>query len=265
VSSITAGNATQYGDSRKLAARAALHKYTVAETPWFSWVAKQLPFNAGDRVLDIGCGPAWFWAATTSALPATLDLTLADLSPGMVQEALERCQALSFGSVRGRQADATAQPFGDGAFDAVIAMHMLYHVADPVAAIAEMHRVLKPGGFLAVTTNCAGNMRQLYALMTMFDSPPSDPAAEAFGCDAAEGLMRSQFGEVTASRHLASLRIPDPDEVFLALTSYPPGETAAESQKTSLRDAIRRAFERGNGGLEVQMERGLILGRKRAR
>jgi SAM-dependent methyltransferase len=156
MSSITAGNATQYGDSRKLAVRAALHKYTVAETSWFSWVAQQLPFKPGDRVLDVGCGPAWFWAAIAGALPANIDLTLSDLSPGMVEEAVKRCQALPFGSVRGRQADAAALPVDDGEFDAVVCMHMLYHLADRAAGIAEMHRVLRPGGFLAVTTNGAG-------------------------------------------------------------------------------------------------------------
>ena len=64
-------------------------------------------------------------------MPEKLDLTLSDLSPGMVQEAVERCRALPFGSVRGHEADATALPFDDGSFDAVIAMHMLYHVKDP--------------------------------------------------------------------------------------------------------------------------------------
>ncbi len=51
----------------------------------------------------------------------------------MVDEAVARCSALPFGSVRGCQADAAALPFEDGAFDAVVAMHMLYHLPDPTA------------------------------------------------------------------------------------------------------------------------------------
>lgn len=74
---------------------------------------------------------------------------------------------MPFASVTGQQANATALPFEDGSFDAVIAMHMLYHLPDPAKGFAEMHRVLKPGGFLAVTTNGAGNMRELYALTTV--------------------------------------------------------------------------------------------------
>ncbi|CAN7422732.1 class I SAM-dependent methyltransferase [Rhizobium leguminosarum] len=265
MSSITADNAGQYGDSRKLAARARLHsQYTIAETAWFPWVAAQLPLKAGDRVLDVGCGPAWFWAATAGPLPADLDLTLADVSQGMVDEAVARCSALPFGSVRGCQADAAALPFEDDAFDAVIAMHMLYHLPDPAAGIADMSRVLKPGGSLAVTTNGAGNMREIYALTPIFGSAPSDPAAEAFGYDAAERSMRSQFGNVTMSQHPASLRITEPEDVFLALTSYPPGDGACETQLTGFRQAIADAFRQCNGVLEVRRETPLFLSRKAA-
>ena len=222
----------------QLAARAGLFKYSVAETPWFLWVARQLAFRDGDRVIDIGCGPAWFWAGATGALPAKLDLTLTDLSPGMVQEALERCRTLPFGSVHGRQADAVAVPFGDGVYDAAIAMHMLYHVADPARALSEMHRLVRPGGFVAVTTNGAGNMREIYELATVFGSPPIDPSAAALGFEKTERLMRSVFDDVTVRQHPARLRITDPDDVFLAMTSYPPGENASDAQKAALRHAI---------------------------
>lgn len=263
MSSISSGNAAQYGDSRKLAARARLNReYTIAETGWFPWVAKQLPLRAGNRVLDVGCGPGWFWAATTSDLPGKLDLTLSDLSPGMVEEAVERCRTLPFESVTGRQADAIALPFEDSSFDAVVAMHMLYHLADPSKGIEEAHRVLKAGGFLAVTTNGAGNMREIYALTTVFGSPPVDPAGAAFGYDAAERLMQAQFGNVTMAQHPAGLRVTSPDHVFLALTSYPPGDEADEAQLDQFRDAIDDAFLAGNGVLDVEKEIGLFISRK---
>jgi SAM-dependent methyltransferase len=221
-----------------------------------------LPLKAGDYVLDIGCGPAWFWVAVANTLPETLELTLTDLSSGMVQEAVERCNALPFKSVAGRQADAVALPFDDDTFDVLVAMHMLYHVADPAAGIAEMFRVLKPGGFLAITTNGAGNLRELYELTTAFGGAPSEPVAAVFGFDAAERMMSSQFGNVTMALHPASLRITSPEDVFLALTSYPPGESANEYQQRAFREAIDHAFRRGNGVLEAQKEMGLFLSRK---
>jgi hypothetical protein len=219
MSSITTGNEQQYSDSKKLAARGRLNReYTIAETGWFPWVARQLPLKPGDRVLDIGCGPAWFWASVANELPDD--------------------------------------------FDTVIAMHMLYHVADQAQALAEMHRVLKPGGHLAVTTNGAGNMRGMYALTTVFGSPPYDPAGAAFGYETAERLMQAQFGNVIMSEHPAHMRITEPEDVFLALTSYPPGDRADEAELAAFRAAISEAFRAGGGVLEVGKETGLFIGRK---
>lgn len=260
---MTSDNAKQYGDSRKLAARARLNReYTVAEIGWFPWVARQLPVKAGDHVLDVGCGPGWFWAAVAHELPERLHLTLSDLSPGMVTEAVERCRPLPFAAVTGREADAAALPFEDGSFDGVIAMHMLYHLAEPSQAIAEMHRVLKPGGSLAVTTNGAGNMREMFELTTVLGSPPIDPGGAAFGYDDAKRLLNAQFGNVTMTQHPARLRVTESEDVFLALTSYPPGDAAEEVQLTAFRKAIAAAFQAGGGVLDTEKETGLFISRK---
>lgn len=124
VSAITSGVSQQYADSSKLAARARLHREFSVGEPWFSWVMDRLPFAAGESVLDIGCGPAWFWAGSEGHFPKGLHLTLADQSEGMVTEATERCAPLGFATVTGQQADVTALPFADASFDVVIAMHM---------------------------------------------------------------------------------------------------------------------------------------------
>jgi len=125
-----------------------------------------------------------------------------------------------------------------------------------------MYRVLKPGGFLAATTNGIGNMREMYELATAFGGVPFDPVAASFGYDTADRLMRSQFANVTMSQHPARLRITEPEDVFLALTSYPPGEEASEVQLIKFREAIATAFQQGNGVLEVEKETGLFLSQK---
>ncbi len=66
------------------------------------------------------------------------------------------------------------------------------------------------------------------------------------------------------SQHPASLRITEPEDVFLALTSYPPGDGAGEPQLTRFRQAIADAFSQRNGVLEVRKETALFLSRKTA-
>jgi ubiquinone/menaquinone biosynthesis C-methylase UbiE len=263
MSVLTSGLATQYSTSEKLAARARLHReFTVAEGGWFEWVAARLDLKDGASVLDIGCGPGWFWASIADALPEQIDLTLADLSAGMVKEATERCGALRKWRVNGVEADATKLPFADASFDAVVAMHMLYHVPDPAVAIAEMHRVLKPGGQILVTTNGAGNTRELYALTTAFGSDGLEPVGKVFGYEQAERLLRAKFGTAQQHEHPASLRITDPDVVFMALTSYPPGDGASADQLQAFRTAIDAAFAKGNGTLETRKETAVFTARK---
>jgi len=258
------GVAEQYADSRKLSARARLHTYTVAELGWFEWAAAGMAFSPDETVLDIGCGPGWFWATIADTVPKSIALTLADQSSGMVAEAVERVRPLGFGAVRGVVADAAKLPFADASFDVVVAMHMLYHLVDPAIAIAEFHRVLKPGGRLAVTTNGRENMRELYALGVAFGGSPSEPVADNFGFGIAEAVMDERFGNVTWSEHPAKMRVTDPDDIYYGLTSFPPGDRASVDQLASFREAIDDAFAKGGGAIDVRKQSGLFVSRKQA-
>ncbi len=115
----------------------------------------QLGLQPGDRVLDVGAGFGRhvFECARRGADVVALDYaedevvqTRATLG-GMVDAGeidIERFK----GVLRG---DATRLPFADGSFDVVITSEVLEHIQDDVAAIAEMVRVLKPGGHFAAT------------------------------------------------------------------------------------------------------------------
>lgn len=265
MSQITEEMDRQYSDSQKLAARARLSGgFSRAEVPWFTWVAQHIKAAPGARILDVGCGPAWFWPEVMAVLPAGLDLTLFDQSPGMVAEAEERCRPLSLAKLAGQVGDAASLPFPDASFDVVIAMHMLYHVENQPKAIAEFFRVFEPGGMLVVTTNGRSNMRELYGLTTVFGSAPHDPAGAIFGFERATEIVQAKFGNAEQKTHPATMRVTDPDVVFLALTSYPPGDTAPPERKSAFRAAIAAAFEAGGGAMNVTRETGLVLAHKAA-
>ena len=155
--------ASQYGTSARLDARVALHaRYSVNDYGWFRWVYDQFDLRTGDCVLELGCGTGELWAGTAMRVPAGVRLLLTDVSQGMLDQAAARLAdrplAITLACV-----DAQQLPYPDGRFDVVIANHMLYHVPDRPAALAEIARVLAPGGRFYATTIGAGHMAELYA------------------------------------------------------------------------------------------------------
>lgn len=95
-------------------------------------------------VLEVGCGSGAMAAELLRRSP-TLRLTATDVDPAMV--AVATAQLAPFGArATVHEADATALPFDAGSFDAVVSCAMLHHVLDWEGALAEIARVLRPGG-----------------------------------------------------------------------------------------------------------------------
>jgi SAM-dependent methyltransferase len=96
------------------------------------------------RVLEVGPGPGELSARIAAELGA--QVVAVDVSERMVELARER-------GVDARVGDVQALPFEDGSFDLVVAAWMLYHVPDLDLGLAEIVRVLEPGGRLVAVTN----------------------------------------------------------------------------------------------------------------
>ena len=133
----------QYKDPSNLNARIALHaKYSrcgrtlvpVADRP--HRMGTRLPGTRGRLRLRRALGQR-------GRLLPRVQLTLTDLSAGMVDAATAAVAPLpNIELADARTCDAQELPFDDGAFDVVVANHMLYHVPDPTRAAAEFARVL---------------------------------------------------------------------------------------------------------------------------
>lgn len=250
----------QYADARHLDARARLHR-KYGRGDWFPWAAEQAPWTDGARVLEIGCGPGWFWDAAADLLPARLDLTLTDLSPGMVEDACERAAAAGPDwTVRGQALDAGRLPFADASFDVVMALHMLYHVPDPARAIAEMARVLRPGGVALVTTNGRGHLRELTQIeAVVWPASPHPEVADLFGLENGGAMLSAAFGEVELRRHADDLDCTDPIDVAAYLRSSPPGIDATADEARALAAEIGRVFQDGGGRLRIGKDAGAFV------
>jgi ubiquinone/menaquinone biosynthesis C-methylase UbiE len=111
---------------------------------------EMLELSAGDRVLDVACGPGNFtreFAGVTGGSGLVVGL---DASRTMLDRAVQEPNPDGVAYVRG---DASALPFRDGAFDAVCCFAALYLIERPFRTIAEIARVLAPGGRIALLSS----------------------------------------------------------------------------------------------------------------
>ena len=120
--------------------------------------------RAGMDLLDVGCGPASITADLAERVAPGRVVAL-DAAAGALEAARETLRERGLSEqVEVTSGDVMALPFEDASFDVVHAHQVLQHLADPVGALAEMRRVTRPGGIVAVRD-------AVYSAMTWFPEP----------------------------------------------------------------------------------------------
>jgi len=144
--------------------------------------------GAGDRVVDVGCGPGRFLREAAERGPTAVGV---DPSTQMRRLATWRTPAGLRDAVRVADGTAERLPLEDRAATVVWAVASYHHWTDPEAGLAEVHRVLRPGGRLLIAERLArpGGWFQHHALTW------------EQGRDLAAQLERAGFDGVAAGRH----------------------------------------------------------------
>lgn len=211
----------QYRDSANLDARAEIHRrFSTNAYGWFNWFFDRLlklPEDA--RVLELGCGPAYLWKECSSRIPTGWNITLSDLSSGML-DAARRNLVVTGHAFKFEEIDAQSIPYEAETFDAVIANYMLYHVPDRPKAIAEIERVLKPGGRLIAATVGKNHLTEIMDWIRLASNNKQTEAfAVPFTLENGLEQFKPFFATVELARYSDNLRVTEVEPIMAYIRS----------------------------------------------
>ena len=207
-----------------------------------------------ERVLDLATGTGW-----TSRLVAARGARVigADIAEDLIAAARERAQMEGLG-IEYRLGDAENLPFEDGAFDAVISTCGIMFASRPDAAAAEIARVTRKGGRIALTTWLPdSNLFKMFMVMKPFMPPPPNPAPPSpFEWGKAERvreLLGNTF-DLRFERGTSFYREPSGEAAWNTFsTSYGPTKSLAANLDEGRRAELRRDFIAFHEGFPTEL------------
>lgn len=225
----------------------------------------------GMRALDLCCGQG---SVAKELLAHGCVVTGLDFSQAMLALARSRLREAEF-----LEGDAQALPFPDGQFDRVLSNFGICHVPDQPLALAEAHRVLRPGGWLGLTVWCGPDrspcFELLYRTLATHGDPsvrlPPGPDFHQFADPAMARclLYAAGFQDVQWRMVDCALKFDQPEglcDIFekatarasQLLVSQPPGHLAAI--RSAMASEVQQRFQ-AEGGWRVPMPAALVCAR----
>ncbi len=252
--------AAQYSTSANLDARIQLHeRFGIEPQPWSHWLLDQFDLPPDARILEVGCGTGKLWQATLDRIAPGWSLTLTDQSAGMLAQT-----RANLGDQDGRftfeQMDVQSLTFPDATFDAVVANHMLYHVPELDKGLAEIRRVLKPGGKLFAATNGAEHLIEMHELVHQFDANFAvKPWRLGFSLENGAELLAPYFHEVRLLRFLSSLRVTEAEPLVAYVRSM---DMIDPAHVGDFREFVQTTLQERAGVIAIQRAAGLFCAMK---
>jgi SAM-dependent methyltransferase len=246
----------QYRTDANLAARQSIYAYQHPRVNLRARTLELAALTGAEAVADIGCGNGMYLAELARRGHAG-PIVGVDLSAGMLHAAHGRAPRAAL--IAG---DAAALPLRDDASDLTLAMHMLYHVPDPCAAVRELRRITRPGGQVVVVLNGHDHLRELSEAVAAVRPPSADrrPGAVGgrLGLDHGAELLAGEFSTVVRHDFTSELLIPGPEPVEDYVRSMISTQTLPEPEHFVA--AVLRQLPRGQDGtIRIQTHSGCLI------
>lgn len=235
---------------------------------------KSAGIRAGDSVLDLASGTGEPAISIALHVGGSGRVTATDLTPNMLKTAQQRAERLELGNMRFEVCGMEALPFEDDAFDAVTCRFGVMHASDPLTALKEARRVLKPGRKAAfmihgpLESNTLWTTVHLVApkLLQIDDSKRVEHHFKFSEGDDLAGLLRTAGFDAVGEEQLCRTEVRDGSEPFwnrLVLRDYGKLiDDLSETRKAEFNDGMAAAFKdyRKAGAYELLTSQRVVFG-----
>jgi ubiquinone/menaquinone biosynthesis C-methylase UbiE len=215
--------------------------------PAHSLMLGMAALRPGERVLDVACGTGLvsFHAAETVGRTGTVVGT--DISGEMVETARRGAALRDLANARFERADAEALPFLDAGFDAAVCALGLMYVPDPVRALCEMRRLLRPGGRAAAAVWGARRKCGWAEIFPITDARVASEVCPMFfhlgtGDTLAHAFEAAGFTDVRSERLSTTLRYASDEDALAAVFRGGPVALAYSRFDEATRQAVHGEY-----------------------
>jgi ubiquinone/menaquinone biosynthesis C-methylase UbiE len=220
-----------YANDEPLSVRIETHRhYSVPPVDLPMWALDRYAWRGNETVLDIGTGTGQYLAPLRQRIPRGR-IVAGDLAPGMLRDL--KAKGVPGGALL-LNADAEALPLASASCDVVLASYVLFFVPDIPRALAEMQRILKPGGVLLAVTMAEAYTDELRRLLYI--------AAEKVGVSGSPNWLKlhQRFNLTNGVDYLAPhfQVAKQQHESALVFPSVEPVLTYVNSMRDSMRDDL---------------------------
>lgn len=222
--------------------------------PVYETIISTLDIAEGRSVLDIGCGTGYFLSLLA---PYTAELTGVDIAASQLDVAKRYLPTATF-TVAGME----ALPFPDASFDFIVANNSVQFSPDTDKALAEIYRVLKPGGKFVVTLWDEPRKSEAFAYFEVFYSITGQPMETSIPFNLSKNglinelLQKAGFKVIAAQPVVYSRTYPDTDTAVKAILASGPainaiGKSSREVVAQRVTDVIQK-YKHADGSYSIK-------------
>lgn len=214
-------------------------------TPVSGELLRTAELQPGERVLDVACGTGVITRAAAEKVGPTGTVTGVDLAPDMIDVA--RSTPAVGAPIEWHVADAASLPLPDASYDVALCQMGLMFMEDKQGAVAELNRVLAPGG--RVVVNTPGRIQPTFEVMERAIAEEIDPQLGKFvefvfsmhdPAGLAALLDRAGFEDVSSKEYVAHFELPEPEELLWSYINLTPLGAFVGQAPEPAKDALNR-------------------------